>query len=172
MKIKAKNSSVKSMKLIVPIDGIIDIDANGVTEVTDKAADLLVNKTNDWNYLDVEDKKLDKEPIDEDAEVVAGIKKMKIEDMIAMAKEAEYPEAEWNKFSQKPKLMAAYLIKKYNEEKQYAMIILTQGDAEGDGVVSLSAPVITADPTLDITNDVLAGLNEEYIASKNENQSK
>ena len=52
------------------------------------------------------------------------------------------------------------------------MIILTQGDAEGDGVVSLSAPVITADPTLDITNDVLAGLNEEYIASKNENQSK
>lgn len=117
MKIKAKNSSVKSMKLIVPIDGIIDIDANGVTEVTDKAADLLVNKTNDWNYLDAEDKKLDKEPIDEDAEVVAGIKKMKIEDMIAMAKEAEYPEAEWNKFSQKPKLMAAYLIKKYNEAK-------------------------------------------------------
>ena len=66
----------------------------------------------------------------------------------------------------------ATFIKKYNEEKQYAMIILTQGDAEGDGVVSLSAPVITADPTLDITNDVLAGLNEEYIASKNENQSK
>ena len=42
---------------------------------------------------------------------------MKIEEMGAMAKEAEYPETEWNKFSQKPKMMAAYLIKKYNEAK-------------------------------------------------------
>ena len=62
----------------------------------------------------------------------------------------------------------ATFIKKYNEEKQYAMILVSQGDAEGDGVVSLSAPVLTADPALDITNDVLAGLNEEYIATKNE----
>jgi len=62
----------------------------------------------------------------------------------------------------------ATYIKKYNEEKQYAMILVSQGDAEGDGIVSLSAPVLTADPALDITNDVLAGLNEEYIATKNE----
>lgn len=118
MKIKAKNPSVKSMKLIVPIDGMIDIDANGVAEVTEKAAELLVNKTNDWSYVDSDVKKqVEKEIVDEDAQVVAGIKKMKIEDMITMAKEAEYPEAEWNKFSQKPKLMAAYLIKKYNEAK-------------------------------------------------------
>ena len=47
---------------------------------------------------------------------------------------------------------------KYNEEKQYAMIITNQG----------GAPVITADPALDITDDVLAGLNEEYIKTKNE----
>lgn len=63
----------------------------------------------------------------------------------------------------------ATFVKKYNEEKQYAMIIVTQSDAEGDGVVNLSAPVLTADPALDITDEVLAGLNEEYIASKNEN---
>lgn len=118
MKIKAKNPSVKSMKLIVPIDGMIDIDANGVAEVTEKAAELLVNKTNDWSYIDSDVKKqVEKEIVDEDAQVVAGIKKMKIEEMIAMAKEAEYPDAEWSKFSQKPKLMAAYLIKKYNEAK-------------------------------------------------------
>jgi len=46
---------------------------------------------------------------------------------------------------------------KYNEEKQYAMILTNSG----------GAPVITADPALDITDDVLAGLNEEYIKSKN-----
>ena len=46
----------------------------------------------------------------------------------------------------------------YNEEKQYAMIITNSG----------GAPVIVADPALDITEDVLAGLNEEYIKTKNE----
>ena len=48
-------------------------------------------------------------------------------------------------------------LNKYNEEKQYAMIITNSG----------GTPVITANPALDITDDVLAGLNEEYIKSKN-----
>ena len=47
---------------------------------------------------------------------------------------------------------------KYNEEKQYAMILTDQG----------GAPVITGDAALNITDDVLAGLNEEYIKTKNE----
>ncbi len=46
----------------------------------------------------------------------------------------------------------------YNAEKQYAMILTNSG----------GAPVITADVALDITDDVLAGLNEEYIATKNQ----
>ena len=46
----------------------------------------------------------------------------------------------------------------YNKEKQYAMIITNSG----------GAPVITADPALDITADVVAGLNEQYIKTKNE----
>ena len=45
----------------------------------------------------------------------------------------------------------------YNEEKQYAMILTNSG----------GAPVIVADQALDITDDVLAGLNEEYIKTKN-----
>ena len=48
-------------------------------------------------------------------------------------------------------------ITKYNEEKQYAMILTNSG----------GAPVLVADQALDITDDVLAGLNEEYIKSKN-----
>ena len=47
---------------------------------------------------------------------------------------------------------------KYNAEKQYAMILTNTG----------GTPVITADAALDVTDDVLAGLNEEYIAAKNE----
>ena len=48
-------------------------------------------------------------------------------------------------------------LQKYNEQKQFAMILTNSG----------GAPVITADAALDITDDVLAGLNEEYIKSKN-----
>ena len=57
-------------------------------------------------------------------------------------------------------------VEKYNAEKKYAMILISQSDVEGDGVVTLASPVLTADPSLDITEEVLAGLNEEYIASK------
>ena len=52
-------------------------------------------------------------------------------------------------------------INKYNEEKQYAMILSNNG----------GSPVVTANPALNITDDVLAGLNDEYIQSKN-NKSK
>ena len=45
----------------------------------------------------------------------------------------------------------------YNVEKEYAMIITNSG----------GAPVITADEGLNITDDVLARLNEEYVESKN-----
>ena len=62
----------------------------------------------------------------------------------------------------------ATFITKYNGQKQYAMILISQGDAADDGVVTLGTPVLSADPSLDITDDVLAGLNAEYIASKNE----
>ena len=45
----------------------------------------------------------------------------------------------------------------YNVEKEYAMIITNSG----------GAPVITADEGLNITEDVLARLNEEYVQTKN-----
>ena len=45
----------------------------------------------------------------------------------------------------------------YNIEAGYTMIIANQ----------MGLPVLTADPSVDITKDVLAGLNEEYIQTKN-----
>ena len=46
---------------------------------------------------------------------------------------------------------------KYNAEKQFAMILTNNG----------GAPVIAADAALDVTEDVLAGLNDEYIKTRN-----
>lgn len=45
----------------------------------------------------------------------------------------------------------------FNETMQYAMILTNQG----------GAPVITGDSALDITDVVIAGLNEEYVKNKN-----
>ena len=49
-------------------------------------------------------------------------------------------------------------IDKYNQEKGYALILTTS---------AASTTVITGNPSLNITQDVLNGLNEEYIKSKN-----
>ena len=43
------------------------------------------------------------------------------------------------------------------------MILTTQGDI-------LPAPVVTADPALDITDEILEGLNAAYVKSKAENK--
>ena len=54
-------------------------------------------------------------------------------------------------------------IDEYNAQKGYAMILTTQGDI-------LPAPVVTGDPSLDITDDLLEGLNAAYVKSKSENK--
>ena len=54
-------------------------------------------------------------------------------------------------------------IDEFNAEKGYAMILTTQGDI-------LPAPVVTADPALDITDQILEGLNAAYVKSKAEDK--
>lgn len=48
----------------------------------------------------------------------------------------------------------------YNDAMGYSLIIATQGDI-------LPSPVVCADPSLDITEDILKGLNEAYVKDKN-----
>jgi len=50
-------------------------------------------------------------------------------------------------------------VKTYNEAKQYAMILSTQGGL-------LKAPVCIAQDYLDITDDIVEGLNEQYAAGQ------
>jgi outer membrane protein len=50
-------------------------------------------------------------------------------------------------------------VKEYNADHQYALILATAGPI-------LSTPVVTGDPRLDITEDLLAGLNAAYIKTK------
>ncbi len=55
-------------------------------------------------------------------------------------------------------------VEKYNAGKNYSMIIATQSVSGAPG--SLTAPVVQADSTLDVTDEILAGLNDEYIKTK------
>ncbi|MCQ2167451.1 MAG: OmpH family outer membrane protein [Bacteroidales bacterium] len=50
-------------------------------------------------------------------------------------------------------------VDEYNKTKGYAMIFTTQGDI-------LPAPIVTGDPALDITDDILEGLNAAYVQQK------
>jgi len=54
-------------------------------------------------------------------------------------------------------------VKEYNQTRQYALILTTSGDI-------LAAPVVTGAAALDITDELLEGLNQAYIKTKEENK--
>lgn len=54
---------------------------------------------------------------------------------------------------------------RYIAEMHYAMIITTQGDI-------LPAPVAAADSSLDVTDDIITRLNDEYVKSKSKDSGK
>lgn len=139
MKIKAKNNNVKAMKLYVPVDGLIEINADGIANVSERCGIMLITGTNDWEEFkedknpaedkkpaekaeknDSESEKNDSEsekPTDE--EIISGLKKLSLEECIDTAKAAGYAEKEWEKFAKNEKaaekLMRQYLVKKYKE---------------------------------------------------------
>lgn len=53
----------------------------------------------------------------------------------------------------------AEYVQEYNVQKQYALILTTSGDI-------LPAPVVTGNATLDITDEILNGLNAAYVKTK------
>lgn len=135
MKIKSKNSKIASMKLCVPVDGVISIDHSGVAEVSPKCAALLVKGTNDWEYLkksaakteeeektstdEVEEPEAEEEETEEDGKsdrerFEAYLDGLTVAQMKDYAKEGNLPAEEYDKLSSK-KLMKAYLLKKYDE---------------------------------------------------------
>lgn len=75
----------------------------------------------------------------------------------AQQKQQEIQEEQIVMMNQLADAIKTYL-DKYNEAMGYSLILTNQG----------GAPVITGDSTLDITDEVIAGLNEEYIATKNQ----
>ena len=128
------------MKLSVPVDGLIEIDANGIVEVSEECGRMLIEGTNDWEKFgegkDTKNgkkgsekapasgkKEEGKEEGDEgqlsDKEAIEALQQLSLADCIETAKAAGYPEKEWEKLSKNEKsaekLMRTYLVKKYKD---------------------------------------------------------
>ena len=76
----------------------------------------------------------------------------------AMRKQQEMAEEQQVMLNQIMNAIAEF-VQEYNAEKKYALILTTSGDL-------LSAPVVTGSPALDITDEILAGLNAAYVKTK------
>lgn len=82
----------------------------------------------------------------------------------AAQKQQEIAEEQQVMMNQLADAIHSYLVK-HNEDKQFAMILTTQGNI-------LPAPVAVADTDLDVTDDILTGLNAEYVKSKSQSGKK
>ena len=116
MKLKTSNASLYGSRLTVPVDGTIQIDHNGEINVSEVCARHLLTLP-EWLAVG-EGVKEDAAPAaetaeDQDKAIIDQIRAMSLEEMLETAAEAEYPEDEYKKFKKNPKLMAAYLVKKY-----------------------------------------------------------
>ena len=76
----------------------------------------------------------------------------------AMQKNQEIQEEQQVMLNQIADAINQYILQ-YNEEKKFAMILTTSGEV-------LPAPIVTGDPSLDITEELIQGLNDEYIKTK------
>lgn len=77
----------------------------------------------------------------------------------AISKQQEMNEEQQVMINQIMNAINEYVVA-FNEEKGFALILTTSGEI-------LPAPVVTGDPSLDITEELLQGLNDEYIKTKN-----
>lgn len=117
MKLKTNNTALHGSRLTVPVDGTIQIDRNGEINVSEACAAQLLTLP-DWIAVSKGAPAL--EAADSDAEAIAAIRSMSMEEMLGAAAEAGYPAEEYSKYKKNSKLMAAYLVKKYKAASEAA----------------------------------------------------
>ena len=135
-------------------------DKRSVVETKVQNIQAEVNRRGKKLEKDIKDfqEKMDKGLMTRSVAEVQGQKLQKAQDdfnVYAQQKQNEIQEEQIVMMNQLADAIKTWL-DKYNETMGYAMIITNQG----------GAPVITGDATLDITDEVIAGLNEEYVADK------
>lgn len=121
VQIKAKNETVRKMNLIMPEDGMVEINAEGIAEVSEKCAEIMTTCTSDWERVDVitehnkenENSDNNNDEEDERTQLEAKVKKATIEELKAICKEMEFDEDEYGKLSKKN--LQKYILNKYDK---------------------------------------------------------
>ena len=136
------NVNKRGQLINIPIDGDVQIDENGELEVSEEAAEFLLNRTNDFSKVESEvksskkskkkeeeeeeddddDEEDDDDEDDEDSEEGYkreeddsdddGLDSLELADLIDSAKQAGFDAKEYKKFKTSKKLMINFLRKK------------------------------------------------------------
>lgn len=169
----AKPAEAEGEKVVAEAGSIVYFVLDRVVAEYDMANDLksvVETKVNNiQNVVNTRQKKLEKSFNDFNDKMNKGL--MTRTTAEAQAQKLEQQKAEFEQFAsqksqeiyEEQQVMTNQIIdaiqtyvESYNTTKGYAMIIANQG----------GAPVITADESLDITDEIIAGLNEEYVKTK------
>ena len=137
------------------LSSVVETKAQGIQQEITRRGNSLQKKLNDFQ------EKMDKGLI---TRSVAEVQAQKLQQEqnefqnYAAQKQQEMAEEQQVMMNQIGNAIKEY-IDKFNEVKQFALIISPQGDI-------LPAPVVAGDASLDITDALIAGLNEEYVRNK------
>lgn len=146
---------VENYDMANDLRSVVETKVNGIQSEIDRRGNKLQKDANDFQN------KMDKGLL---TSSVANAQYQKLQQQqneyqeYAVRKQQEMQEEQQVMLNQIMDAIAEF-VKAYNEEKQYALILTTSGDI-------LPAPVVTGSAALDITDEILAGLNAEYVKTK------
>ena len=146
---------VESYDMANDLRSVVETKVSGIQSEIDRRGNKLQKDANDFQN------KMDKGLL---TTSVANAQYQKLQQQqneyqqYAVRKQQEMAEEQQVMLNQIMNAIAEY-VQAYNAEKQYALILTTSGDI-------LPAPVVTGLASLDITDDILAGLNAEYVKTK------
>ena len=146
---------VESYDMANDLRSVVETKVNGIQSEIDRRGNKLQKDANDFQN------KVDKGLL---TTSVANAQYQKLTQQqndyqqYVVRKQQEMNEEQQVMLNQIMNAIAEY-VQQYNTTKQYALILTTSGDI-------LPAPVVTGSATLDITDEILAGLNAEYVKTK------
>ncbi len=146
---------VENYDMANDLRSVVETKISGIQSEIDRRGNKLQKDANDFQN------KMDKGLL---TSSVANVQYQKLQQQqneyqqYAVRKQQEMAEEQQVMLNQIMNAIAEY-VQQYNAEKQYALILTTTGAV-------LPAPVVTGSPALDITDEILAGLNAAYVKTK------
>ena len=146
---------VENYDMANDLRSVVETKVNGIQAEIDRRGNKLQKDANDFQN------KMDKGLL---TSSVANVQYQKLQQQqndyqqYVVRKQQEMQEEQQVMLNQIMNAISEY-VKEYNEGKKYALILATSGDL-------LSTPVVVGSSTLDVTDEILAGLNEAYVKTK------